>query len=144
MRLGTTLCVAIGITIAGAANADPFEPNNSTAEAAGPLQHGVACTATISPASDEDWYFVDVDPGLLVISLTDIPQDTDYDLFLTDHDANIYAASRDSGHADELISEVVVVPGRFWIRVEGPPDHATDEPYTLVASFTPPNTRRCA
>ncbi len=134
------LALALGAVAAGAlpAAADTFEPNDTLAQAYGPLSPGVPLQSYIADVDDQDWYYFDAEAGNVNITLTGIPTSADYDLYLTDGEENILAFSDNLGNAGETIAESLPAGGRYWIRVRGVMSASADQPYTLTAGFTAP------
>ena len=119
------------------AGADAFEPNDSLSVAYGPLQSGVAIHATIAAESDVDWYWLEAGQGDMTVTLSDIPAGSDYDLFLTDKDGNIYADSQSRGDTTEVITVPVTAGGPFWIKVKSFLGSTDSETYALTPVFFP-------
>jgi hypothetical protein len=134
--LGALLALA-AVVLPKSAAADAYEPNDSLAVAYGPLETGVPIHATLATESDVDWYWLEADQGDLTVTLSDIPAGTDYDLFLTDGDENIYADSQSRGDTTEVIQVPVTAAGPFWIKVKSYSGSTDAEAYTLTATFFP-------
>ncbi len=127
------------IALAAAASplqADSFEPNDTIAEAYGPLASGIVVESMISTEGDVDWYNFDADAGDLSITLTDIPAGTDYDVCLADQEGNFLVPCSDAeGNADERIDYLLLGRGRFWIRVRSASGYSAALAYRLTATF---------
>jgi len=122
---------------------DTCEPNDSWEDACGPLAPGAVYQFYIlcrdGPEIDDDLYYIHVgktDP--MAISLTSIPRDTDYDLYLYDSKGEFLDFSNKSGNADEHILYTPGAIGKYFIRVYPWQGCSDTDPYSLVASYTPP------
>lgn len=123
--------------VAGSARADTFEPNNSTAQATGPMVSGVAVASFIGTVDDIDYFYFDANLGPVTITLTSIPSGVDYDLFIVDEGDNILLDSQNPGSTPEEIQANVTGAGRFFVVV-APFDGFSDvDSYLLTATFTP-------
>jgi len=134
--LGVSIA-ALAALLPRPAGADAYEPNDSLGTAYGPLATGVPYYATIADSADVDWYWLEADQGDLTVTLSGIPPGTDYDLFLTDGEGNIYADSQARGDTTEVISVPVTAKGPFWIEVRSYSGSTDTEAYTLTAVFFP-------
>jgi|GEM_PF-6554356 len=144
MRRGFGLALTILVLGAGpVAAADSFEPNDTQAEAFGPILSDQVVVSYISTATDVDWYFVDADSGDLRITLTDVPPGIDYDLSLIDANGALLALSDSSGNQDEQILVLNGASARFWILVDAPlaglGQFSATEPYRMTATFNAQN-----
>ncbi len=73
---------------------DPYEPNDTLNQAAGPITSGQHISAYISWADDVDVFWITITTLAPIDGLlTNIPSGTDYDLYLLDKDANVVASS---------------------------------------------------
>jgi hypothetical protein len=95
------------------------EPNNTAAQANGPLGSGQAYYGTFpSPADEKDFFYIDLAVAHPVeLWLTHIPAGQDYDLALWDASQNKVAESRRNGNADEHILTASLAPGRYYVGV---------------------------
>ena len=136
MRATFLVLIACGIFAADPLLADTFEPNDTIAQAHGPLASGATVVSMISSESDIDWYMFDADVGDLTITLTGIPAGTDYDLCLADQNGNFLVPCSDAEeNADERIDAQVSSRGRFWIRVRSASGFSLSVDYHLTATF---------
>jgi hypothetical protein len=136
---------------------DAYEPNDSLAEAYSlPITHEVdpsiptGAIANMHTTSDEDWYTASVvemsdnfDDLNIVVTLTNIPTGSNYDLFVTCDGCGIVDDSTVvSGNADEsieLISEDDIQSDdsvTLQIEVRNVSDTASDDEYTLTITAT--------
>jgi hypothetical protein len=129
------LGAAFTVTQAGGSG-DTYEPNNSFAEAYGPLQSGTVYQSYVWTDSDEDFYQVDVPAGStgLVAGLSNIPANCDYDLYLFDGQNQLVESSTASGNADESLSGVGLAAGTYYLEVTPWAGSSQSQPYSL--SFT--------
>jgi len=119
---------------------DTYEPNNSPAQAYGPLVSGLTYQSYIWTADDDDWYYIDVtalDP--ITIDLT-VPVVADYDLYLYDSTgSNIVAKSDNYGNGiNEHIEYTLKQTGKYYIRVYPYQGCSNVDPYLLTVTFGSP------
>ncbi len=110
---------------------DPYEPNDSYAQAAPFPGNAPALHAFICTANDEDWFKFDVSAGQTIdLHLTDLPKD--YNMILYKPDGDMAGASYNSGVADEHITHAAAVGGSYTARIFGSNDaYDSSRPYTL-------------
>ena len=131
---------------------DPYEPNDTWADAYGPLKVGQAYSAPIWNQEDvEDYYyFVMPSNAKIKIRLEGIPTNKDYDLYVYYFDGYKYVIA-DGGKAfsnqtGSQTEEVVFSPAamqKYWIWVHpyrgynppAPPDNYSPLPYRLRISY---------
>ncbi|MCB0198988.1 MAG: pre-peptidase C-terminal domain-containing protein [Anaerolineae bacterium] len=116
-----------------------YEPNNTRATAYGPLQSGTAYQAYIWRAGDQDYYYIDVTATNtdITVDLTNIPANTDYDLYLyASATAPLpVASSAQYGNVDEHIRYHPAATGRYYIRIYPYQGASKQQPYHLKATF---------
>ena len=125
----------------GNAQADAYEVNDTQNEAFGPVQSGAPLLLTLPQGDPADWFILHANPGNLLVTLTGIPEGTDYDLFLVESGGGILLASQNDSTLDESMDLLVPSTTTLWIKVEPVIGHSA-EICTLTASFTQgtPNT----
>jgi uncharacterized repeat protein (TIGR02543 family) len=140
---GSATSSAAALTVNSAsppANADAFEPNDSSGSAT-PLTLNSGASALISTPTDTDWFRFSVgQQGTLTLALS-VPAANDYDLELYGPaGAFLQGSYADSGQT-ESIAFTVVVTGTYYARVYGFPagngSYNAATPYTLACVFTP-------
>ena len=134
---------------------DAYEPNDTPEDAYGPVKIGNTYRAPIWDESDVDdyYWFTRADNAKIAIGLSDIPEGTDYDLYIYyyNFDGTQYKyVIADDGRAYSNLSgqqeeEVIFrpVPGRkYWIRVNpfrigesAPPNNYSPQPYRLTIDY---------
>ncbi len=107
-------------TVSLRALTDPYEPNDTSGEAAA-ISYDQYTYANIGSLTDEDWYSINLtassDPDEAVaFLLKDIPAGCDYDLYVFDPNFN-YAASQNSGNADEQMYIQIGTTGTWYVVV---------------------------
>ena len=113
-----------------------YEPNDSIYNPYGPLVSGQTYFAYICQGDENDYYYFDINTyNPITIDLTDIPDGADYELILYDPNKLIVAQSRQGGNADEHISYVPSVTGRYYVRVWPYIGHSDTRPYRLVVVY---------
>jgi hypothetical protein len=120
---------------------DPYEPNDSMLEASGPLVPGEAYRGYISDKNDADFFYLEIDsPRVVKLSLTDLPSDADYDLYLVTGEEDILGDSANSGQAEEQIEFTTSSVGVFYVLVLPFHNFSATEPYTLKLELSPAPT----
>jgi hypothetical protein len=117
---------------------DTCEPNNSTAQACGPLEPSRAynfyarCTSPL----DDDLYYIDLDiPGTVTMDLTGIPPGRDYSVYLYDENKNLVCYAARAGNQDEHVVCDSLQPGRYYVRVYPWVGCSDIDPYTLSVAY---------
>ena len=134
----------------GEVDQDPWEPNESSAEAAFVLGDNSSITLTASTTTqlDEDWYVIEtVDDAAapceifyVSASLTDIPPAVDLDLVLYDANLTVLDQSTEGGNADENVAYAVDCPspaddgGLYFVQVQAFSGSDCANPHTLTLS----------
>ena len=110
-----------------------YEPNDSIHDPYGPLESGQSVFAYICEGDQNDYYYIDIstlDP--IIVDLTNIPTGADFELILYGPNKTVVAQSRETGNADEHISYVPAVTGRYYIRVWPFIGYSNTSPYHLI------------
>jgi hypothetical protein len=99
----------------------PAEPNDSPDDACGPLASGGTYHGSLSAEDPDDWFFVNLDePVVLTIDLTEVPANTDFDLYLYKtgdyRDRGVAWSERGPGQSEHL-EYAVPEAGRYEIRI---------------------------
>lgn len=115
-----------------------YEPNNlqcSAAAATFGLSSGIPIQSYLCAPDDADDYFhIDVTVlSPISVSLSNIPNGKDYDLYLYFEDA-LVAKSDNYGNVNETLSYTPTKLGRYYIRIY-PYSGRSLSPYSLVANF---------
>ena len=145
-----TLLVAGGLLLAGepapvgaapplplTGDDDLYEPNDIPAQAYGPLVPGQIYAAYIWNETDIDDYYYFV-PSILYtasVSLSHIPVNCDYDLYVYYFDGDVYqpvARSVQSGSVNESVIFVAVAGQTYYIRVSRYEGFSNLQPYHLT------------
>jgi len=114
---------------------DVYEPNDTIAQASGPLKSGQIYEAYISSEEDVDVHYIEVqtrDP--IVVDLSNIDWRSDYDLYLVDSDGEVLEYSWGTT-ASEHIEYQPRVTGTYYVVVNTYGGYSVTEPYSLVALF---------
>ncbi len=116
------------------------EPNDTIANANAnlPLCQDTATTGALPPGDSDDYYRIEIaQSGTLVVDLWDIPDGTDYDLYVYDAQAHKVKESRNSGIESEHI-EIGVQAGTYYLRVwPSPVAGRSEQSYHLRWSLRP-------
>jgi hypothetical protein len=116
------LALTLVVASRGAA-APPYEPNNSTLEAAGPLLLGQTYAADLVPEHDRDFYrfYVTAAGGAQVeLSITNVgggTENSDIDLLIFDTTATPIAGLAFVRKGEEQVARLAMEPGRYYVEV---------------------------
>ena len=112
---------------------DPYEPNNSFAEAWGPLASGQVYRALIySPDDGEDFYWFDMPQSHTIqVSLEQIPAGNNYHLYLYTSSQVLAGYSANSGNQSEYILTGTRTAGRYYVRVQRATGYSATQQYSL-------------
>jgi hypothetical protein len=120
---------------------DLYEPNDSMLEATGPLIPGEEYLGFISSRDDIDFFYLEIDtPQIVELSLTNIPPETDYDLYLVTGEEDLLADSSNTGQQEEHIEYTTSSVGVFYVVVLPFENASSTEGYTLRLGLTPAPT----
>lgn len=116
---------------------DPWEPNDTYGKAYGPLISGQAYKGYISSSSDKDYFWFEIQNlETIAITLEDMGEDSDYDLYL--FDANMVEIERSaagSGQDEEIIHHPATT-GKYYILVYSRVNlFDPSDDYTLKATY---------
>ncbi len=116
---------------------DTYEPNDTFAQAYGPLEPGVDYWSYIWSAGDRfDYYYIEMNqPQRVLIDLGNIVTGTDYDLYLYDENQSLVAASNYAGVPSEHIDYSATLPGHYYILVYAYIGFNNVEPYSLRVTY---------
>ena len=116
---------------------DLGEPNDFIYQAWGPLISGIQYHAYLPPWDVEDFYYIELfAPHSIEIWLRNIPQGTDYNLYLYDATFKLVGYSGNVGNADEHILYADGQPGTYYIGVRRPfQQYGLIQPYLLTTMF---------
>ena len=111
-----------------------IEPNNSCQGAYGPLHPNQLYKAYVWTETDEDYYWITPIIGItIVITMTNIPHDADYDLYLYDETcSSLLDLSDNYGSTEERIEYVPISSSRHIIRIRAFSGYSYEEPYYLL------------
>jgi bacillolysin len=113
---------------------DQYEPNDTQATAYGPITSGTAYSATISSASDVDWFkFTTAASGSISLSLSNLPKD--YDLYFYDAAGTQLGKSINGSTTAESISYTAAAAGTFYAKVIGYNGATSASSYSLTATY---------
>lgn len=130
--------IAIDLTL----TEDAWEPNDSLRHAAA-LNFGEVVSATILPASDSDWFRVELpNGGELHAAAGGTPAGLDVSMRLWNADGQAVIEWNEPSEEDGVttIFYEAPEPGRYYIQVAGSDGARSVQPYWLVASAAPIDT----
>ncbi|MCP5519493.1 MAG: pre-peptidase C-terminal domain-containing protein [Verrucomicrobiales bacterium] len=118
---------------------DPYEPNNDYGDAR-PLQTVNQIQGWFFPASDQDWYRIEVtEPGQVTATLSNLPQNIVPRIDLYDLSLGHLAGQAGTAGTDLQVIGTVSTPGAYIVRVLDARGGESTAPYTLTifgADFT--------
>ncbi len=116
--------------------ADAYEPNDNFSQASS-ITPGTTLRAAICSDQDIDYFKFNVSAGQrIIIDLTNIPANTDYDLWLSDPGQNQVATSTNSGNADERIEHVATGSGFYYVTVTSYAGFSANQTYSLTIALS--------
>jgi hypothetical protein len=112
---------------------DTYEPNDSIADAYGPLVYGDQYTSFILDEREVDFYkfHADADSSILVY-LENIPDDCDYDLRVFDAQENLLADSAGQSQTPKVLNFKTDTPGMYYVEVISNSGFSSRQPYVLT------------
>ena len=120
---------------------DPYEPNDSMLQVSDRLVAGKEYRGFISKKDDIDFFSLEIEtPQTVVLSLTNIPPETDYDLYLVTGEEDILGDSSHPGQQDEYIEYTTSSVGVFYVLVLPFENFSPTETYTLRLELSPAPT----
>lgn len=97
---------------------DTYEPNDTQAQAYGPITSGQVYNSKIYSSTDVDWYkFTTGASGNIAISLSNLPGD--YDIYLYNQSGTQLASSLKAGTTSESISYNSTAAGNYYVKIIG-------------------------
>ena len=119
---------------------DIYEPNDTPALAHGPLVSGQVYQAYMWDTTDQDdyYHFTPSAAGNAQITLTHIPTNCDYDLYIYYFDGQSYQLvtySHRSGSVDESTAFPSVAGRKYYIRVFRYKGFSSQQPYYLTVTY---------
>lgn len=137
--VGYQLCNLYIYTGTATCCTDPYEPNDSSPNAYGPIIPGVPYEGKICTSSDVDWFKVNIStPGTISLSLT-VPSSNDYDMELYNPAGVWVAGSYNGTGASESINYNTSTTGNYYLRIYGyNGSYNTTNSYTLTFNFITP------
>jgi Zn-dependent metalloprotease len=117
----------------GGGTTDTYEPNNSTAEAYGPLTSGTVYRSYISSSSDVDYYYFTVSAsGTATVNLANFPGD--YDFFV--YNSSGTEVARGYTTNDPENASFSVSSGTYYVKVQGYNGaYSTTDDYELTVTY---------
>ena len=120
---------------------DPYEPNDSMLQVSDRLVPGQEYRGFISAKDDIDFFSLEIEtPQTVVLSLTDIPPETDYDLYLVTREEDILGDSSQPGQEDEYVEYTTSSVGVFYVLILPFENFSPTETYTLRLELSPAPT----
>lgn len=118
---------------------DIYEPNDTPAQAWGPLASGQVYEAYIWDTTDRDdyYHFTPSTDADVQVTLTRIPDGCDYDLYVYYYDGQyqLVAYSNQSGNVDENVTFTPVAGREYYIRVYPYSGSSSQQPYHLKVIY---------
>jgi hypothetical protein len=118
---------------------DIYEPNDTPAQAYGPLVSAQVYAAYIWDTTDQNdyYHFTPSTTGVVQISLSNIPANCDYDLYVYYYDGQYRqeAYSNESGNKDESVTFTPVAGRKYYIRIYRYSGFSSQQAYHLEAIY---------
>ncbi|MGB9873312.1 MAG: pre-peptidase C-terminal domain-containing protein, partial [Anaerolineae bacterium] len=118
---------------------DPYEPNNTPAQAYGPLYSGQVITAYIWDDTDRDdyYWFTTTVTITVTITLTNIPDNCDFDLYVYYYQDGyrLIAYSNQYGSVSEHVQFTATAGMKYYIRVYPFKGSSDTQPYRLEVKW---------
>ncbi|MBD3181507.1 M6 family metalloprotease domain-containing protein [Candidatus Poribacteria bacterium] len=112
---------------------DTYEPNDSIAEAYGPLEYSREYTSFLTETEDIDYYKFHAEANkTTLIYLENIPEEANYDIEVYDYMERVVAYSSAPGQNPEILSFEVDSPGIYYVAVISQYGHNTKHHYSLT------------
>jgi len=113
------------------------EPNDTSAQANGPIISDQTCYGTLPVGDTNDYYYLDLSTsGSVELWLTYIPSGCDYDLVLRDTGLNLVGYSGNIGDANEHILAGALSPARYYVQVYHRSTAGSSQPYHLRVVYS--------
>ena len=117
---------------------DTYEPNDSIADAYGPLVYGKQYISFIRDEQEMDFYKFRADADVtILIYLEDIPENCDYDLRVFDTQERSIASSTEPRQTAEVLSFETRTSGIYYVAVISRSGFSSNQPYSLTVDSAP-------
>jgi hypothetical protein len=117
---------------------DTYEPNDSAADAYGPLVYGKQYVSYIRNDRDMDFYEFHADAdSTILIYLEDIPENSNYDLQIFDTQERLLASSTEPRETAEVLSFRARTAGTYYVAVIPRYGYNSMQPYSLTVDSSP-------
>lgn len=132
--------LAAGFAIVADSGSDPHEPNDTIAQAGGPLSQGVAYPSYMSRENDVDYFGLVVPSGCtrITATLTSIPYGCDMDLGLFNASAQKVGTSSNGGDTNEVIELASPAAGQYYLEVKAWSGYSNDDSYSVAFTLSSP------
>ena len=125
---------------ARAQSGDPYEPNETPEQAWGPLVSGQVYEAYIWTEDDNNdyYYFVPTVSHTASVTMTNVPTDCDFDLYIyyfENDRRRLVTYSATAGNVDESVSFTASAGVKYYVRVYQYRGYSNTQPYHLVAEY---------
>jgi hypothetical protein len=137
---GHSIVLSNSFAVTEASGNDAAEPNDTVAQAYGPLSPGVAFQSYISHENDVDFFKLTVPSAGVRLSatMTSIPYGCDYDLALYNAAGQKVATSGNGDNTDEAIEVAGVSAGQYFLEVIGYQGYSVEDSYCVSYSLANP------
>jgi hypothetical protein len=117
---------------------DTFEPNDSIADAYGPLTYGKQYISFIQDEQDVDFYkFYTYAFSNIIIYLENIPERVNYDLQVFDPSERLIFTSTEPQQTPEILSFETQTAGIHYVAVVSESGYNSKQPYYLTVDSAP-------
>jgi M6 family metalloprotease-like protein len=119
---------------------DTYEPNNSIAQAYGPIEFGKRYMSFIWYQNDLDFYYFGVEANTInTIYLENIPDGIDYELRIYDEQGNSLFTTNESGQSTRKISFNSNKSAVYYVAVASDSGFSSSQHYYLTVDSVPAN-----
>ncbi|MCX6164500.1 MAG: PPC domain-containing protein [Ignavibacteriae bacterium] len=153
MIRSTIILLVIIFTIFGCDKENPTEPSNNNNNTGGctdnnsfncatELQIGITKQDQIESQGDLDYFkFTTSTPGVLEISVDNVPSNVDMDVYVYDAQQNQIASSTGTQNGQSVFFEMLRVPGTYYLKLQGGywSSHGNDK-YTVLVNLDASDT----
>ncbi|MFC1714253.1 M6 family metalloprotease domain-containing protein [Candidatus Poribacteria bacterium] len=117
---------------------DTYEPNDSTTNAFGLLEHGREYSSYIRDDGDVDFFKFRADSNSnIIIYLENIPEGLDYDLQAFDPQGQPVDAAGEQQQAEETLNFKARISGIYHVVVRSKDGYSATQPYSLTVDSLP-------
>jgi M6 family metalloprotease-like protein len=116
---------------------DSYEPNDSIAQAFGPLEFGKQYTSFIKDKNDIDYYMIQIESSsLIAVYLENIQEGYKYNLVVYDSQGNAIPTNEEISQIAKRVSFKTNKNRKYYISVSSNTAYKSNQSYSLIVSST--------